>query len=173
MQALLKLVGFLAALLGGVYALGLMVPDQHSVSRTGYYHQPIAVVWQAINAMQDYPAWRHSANKVEAIKDQSGRVVWRLTAADGKYTDIQNLPDPQNRKMTSRILATTMSPVTGEWVFSLREESGMTALTVTENGNMQSVFLRPFYAYIVGYDTGILDFLGDLGNKFGEQPLIQ
>ena len=172
-QALLKLVGFLAALLGGIYALGLMAPENHSVSRTGYYHQPIGAVWQAVNRIGDYPAWLGSVDKAEAIKDQSGRVVWRLTANDGTYTDIQNLSDPQNRKATNRILASTMAPFTGEWVFALREDNGVTALTVTENGTIKGVLLRPYYAYIVGYDGGVLHFLQDLGNKFGEQPLIQ
>ena len=78
---LVLLVAGLAAMLGG-----LLLPEQHEVTRTLTLSRTPEAVWRAISDSVRIRAWRRDIIQLEHLPDSASHQVWREIGDDGRGT---------------------------------------------------------------------------------------
>src|ERR1022692_1511920 len=77
MMWILWIVGGLVGLVVVVAGVGMMLPQNHSVSRTLRRKQPPEAVWKTITDYAAMPQWRSELKKIERMPDANGHEVWK------------------------------------------------------------------------------------------------
>lgn len=155
MRFFIKLIAIVLVLSALIYTAGVLLPVEHSVSRSIPLSHNITTVWKTI---VDYPAmteWNPNTKSVKQLKNSAaGNQVWRFDDNRGYYMEIEDIERKAPSTLVSRIVKTNC-PFGGDWVFELREAKTGTVLTITENGTISNPVLRVLFRYILGYDKGI------------------
>lgn len=164
MKWLLRIVITVALLIAAVLVIGLLIPREHSVTRSIHLDQPAEAVWAAITEYAAFPEWRSAVESVEPLP--GGRNGWI------EHTDMGPLPlevvseDPPC-ELVIRIADDDL-PFEGTWTYELEETAEGTRLTVREDGEVKNPVFRFMSKFIFGHAASMEHYLKDVGNKFGE-----
>lgn len=171
MKVVLVIAALLVLTVIVVLVVGAMLPKAHVARRVAHYKKPPEAVWSAITDYNAFPTWRKRVQSVEAMPPVNGQPAWRERGPDGSIPfEVVEARPPQ--RLVTRI-ADPKLPFGGTWTYDLAPESGGTALTITENGEVYNPVFRFVSKYIMGHTAGIDDYLRSLGRKFGEEIVPQ
>src|SRR5690349_1499187 len=158
--------GTLIALIVIVMVVGWFLPKTHVASRSVVYHDPPAVVFDAISDVGAGAAWRPGVTRVEMLPPVDGRVRFReVGRSGGILMEVDRMTRPT--MMVTRI-ADPSQPFGGTWTFDLAPADQGTRLTITERGEVYNVIFRAVGRFVIGHTASIDAYLKALGNKFGE-----
>ncbi len=123
MTWLFIILGALVGLIVIVVGVGMLLPQNHSASRTAMFMQPPEVVWQAITDHANEPSWRTDITKKERLDDRNGHAVWRETSKRGEVMTFETIVFEPPRKMIGRIADTNL-PFGGAWTYEIKPIDG-------------------------------------------------
>lgn len=166
---LITLAGLLL-LVGGVWLVGALLPEEHVAATRAVYHQPPDSLFAAITGVAAHPEWRPDIEAVEVLSDRPLR--WRETGEYGAITYRAETVAPPFR-FAARI-DDPSQPFGGRWTWSIRpRDDGGTAVSITEEGEIYNAFFRVFARFVFGYYGAQEAYLQALGERFGEQVAVE
>jgi uncharacterized protein YndB with AHSA1/START domain len=159
----------LVLLVAGVVAVGWMLPQEHTASRSLVLQQPPEAVWAVITGVEQAPEWRRDLTRAEMLEPTGTERRWRETGKSGALTFTEEAAEPPRRWVT-RIDDPSL-PFGGRWVFELGAESGGTRLRITENGEVYNPVFRFMSRFVFGHHATLEAYLRDLAARFGEETV--
>ena len=154
-----------------VFGVGSLLPRAHSVSRMSHFNRSPREIWTVISDFSEQPTWRADVRRVERVAGPTGRDVWRETDKYGRSMDFETVEMVPPRRLVRRI-ANDNPPFSGTWTMEVAEFGEVTALTVTEDGEIDNPALRFISRFVMG-QTGTIDqYLRALGKKLGVDVTI-
>ena len=149
-----------------VFGIGSMLPRAHSVSRMAHFNRSPREIWMVISDFSEQPTWRDDVRSVERVAGHAGRDVWRETDRRGRFMDFETVEFVPPRRLVRRI-ANDNLPFSGTWTMEVAEFGEVTALTVTEDGEIDNPALRFISRFVMGQTATIDQYLRALGKKLG------
>lgn len=163
---ILYIVGGLVALVAVVALVGLMLPQNHIVSRTIRLKQSPDAVWKTITDYANMPQWRSELKKIERMPDVNGHEVWKEYNSAGEMP-LETIESTPPRKLVRKIGAGL--PFGGGWTYELTPDGSGTQLKITENGEVYNPIFRVVGKFM-DPAASMTTFLTGLATHFGEQP---
>jgi uncharacterized protein YndB with AHSA1/START domain len=154
-------VALLLLLIGSVYVIGALLPQDHVAARTVTLNRPALDVWTVLTDVESFPAWRSSVSSVEILSRQPFR--WREVGSDGTLTfEIAESQPP--RRLVSEIVDKDL-PFGGRWVYELEATDAGTALTITEQGEVYNPIFRFVSRFVFGHTATMDAYIEDLRKR--------
>ena len=166
MRYALIVLGILAAVGVVIVAIGAMLPVRHTASRQVRLQQPPEKVFALINDPAGFPTWRKSVSKVEMLPDNAGHRVFREVGKDGSILYEVDSVVP-NQRLVTRIADKSL-PFGGKWTYDLTGDGGSSILRITEDGEVYNPLFRFVSRFVMGHNSTIDRYLGDVAAHFGE-----
>jgi uncharacterized protein YndB with AHSA1/START domain len=137
-----------------VIAIGLMLPRDHTATRTADASVPPAQIWAVITDIASYPKWRPDVKRVEILPPVDGRQSWREIRRNDSipYETVESIPPT---RFVTRIADPTL-PFGGEWSIELAPIPTGTRVTITERGQIHNLLYRVVAHFVLGY-TATMD----------------
>lgn len=148
----------------GLFVAGLMLPQNHTASRTTHLSQPPERVWATISDVATSASWRPDLDSVRMLPSRNGHVSWREFRGDNSLTLEATTSEPP-RHLVTRIADKDL-PFGGSWDISISPEEAGSKITITENGEVYNPLFRVMSkmmsqtATIDAYLTGLTRKLG-------------
>jgi uncharacterized protein YndB with AHSA1/START domain len=152
----------LALLVGIVAGVGALVPVGHTASSSVHLEAPPEAVWKTLTQPGDFPAWRSGLKGVEILATEPLRWV-EVDSHNERLTIEVTESEPPRRLKTT--IADKSLPFGGSWVFELSPKNGGTDLTITEQGEIYSVFFRFMSRFVFGYTATMERYAEDLSRR--------
>ena len=166
---LIRIVLVLVVLIGAVFVIGALLPEEHHASRTLITKQSPQALWDAINDHATEPQWREDVASVTSLGEREGKPVWQETYKDGNKVTLITTESKAPARMV-RELTDLEGPFSGRWEIDIAPTPAGSNITVTEKGKVSNPFFRFVSKYIIGHTTFMERYLKGLAGKFGEQP---
>jgi uncharacterized protein YndB with AHSA1/START domain len=154
-----------------VFGVGSLLPRAHSVSRMAHFNRSPREIWMVISDFSEQSSWRDDVRTVERVTGHAGRDVWRETDKSGRSMDMETVELVPPRRLVRRI-ANDNLPFSGTWTMEVAEFGEVTALTVTEDGEIDNPAFRFISRFIMGQTATIDQYLRALGKKLGADVTI-
>ena len=165
MKWILAVLGSLALLVGIAFAVGSVVPREHSSTRSAVYAQDADALWRAITGFREFPSWRSGLDSVRELG--GGRKGWVETSGSDELP-LEVVEEEPGAKLVLKIASSDL-PFGGTWTYVLAPAGeGKTRLTITEDGYVDNALFRFMARFVFGYAKTLEGYLRDLGAKFGE-----
>ena len=164
---LVLLVAGLAVIIGG-----LLLPEQHEVTRTLTLSRTPEAVWRAISDSVRIRAWRRDIIQLEHLPDSASHAVWREIGDDGRGTLVVVREElPPVRLVTLR--TTEAHGPSSEWTYAIARAPSGIALTITERGVIPGNAERFISQFTSGHGGPLEHYLTQLAAYFDEPPRIR
>jgi uncharacterized protein YndB with AHSA1/START domain len=155
-----------------VVFVGALLPKQHTATRAARYHQPPAVVWQAITDYGKFPEWRKTVERVEPLTAGSDKGGWVEYVKGAGRIPLEITESAPPRRLVTRIVDPNL-PFGGSWVYEMTPIEGGSLLRITEIGEVRNPFFRFVSQVIFGLRATMDQYLKELGAKFGETVSLE
>ena len=153
-----------AAIVAFVGGTGLLLPQNHAVTRSSHFDQPPQAVW---NVLVGPPTWRPDVKQFENLPPKNGHRVWKEIDAHGTAVIYEAIEETPPFQLITRI-ADPGLPYGGLWIHDITPEPGGCRLQITENGEMYNPFYRFMLRFVFGYTATIDGYFKALHAKFGD-----
>ena len=154
-----------------VLLIGSRLPQRHVVSRSAHFNVPPESLWETVADFGAQPSWRTDLRRVERLPDREGRPVWQEVDKRGQALTLETVESNPPRRLVRRIADEHLS-FGGQWIIEIGEFGEVTALTVTEDGEVYNPVLRFISRFIIGQTSTIDGYLKALGKKLGVEVSI-
>jgi uncharacterized protein YndB with AHSA1/START domain len=146
-----------------VIAIGLMLPRDHTATRTADVSVPPDQVWAVITDVASYPKWRPDVKRIESLPLADGHASWReIRRSDSiAYETVESIPPT---RFVTRI-ADRGLPFGGEWSIGLAPLSSGTRITIIERGQIYNLLYRVLSHFVLGYTTTMDAYLHALQRR--------
>lgn len=155
MKVLLVIGVVLAAVLLIPLVVGLLLPADHTATRSARIDAPPDRVFALITEPGEYPRWRKDVKSVAV--EQADPLRFRETSKFGEVLFEEVRRDPPG-ELVIRIADETL-PYGGTWTYRLAEQEGGTELTITEDGFVRNPYFRFMSRFIFGHTATIDAYL--------------
>lgn len=159
------IVGMFVAIGVALFAAGLMLPQNHTASRSTHLSQPPDSVWAAISNVGAYGSWRPDLDSVKLLPPRNGHAVWREFRSDNSLTFEATISEPP-RHLVTRIMDTGL-PFGGSWDISISPDGSGSKITITENGEVYNPIFRVM-SKLMSQTATIDEYLTGLAGKLGD-----
>jgi hypothetical protein len=166
---ILWIVGGLAAFIALVVVIGLLLPQNHTATRTLRLKQPPEAVWHTITDYAAQPQWRSELKKIERLPDSNGHEAWKEYNSAGEMTLITMESTPPHRLV--RQIGPGL-PFGGGWVYEITPDGSGSRLKITENGEVYNPVFRVVGKFM-DPTASMTTFMTGLAKKFGETPVFE
>lgn len=185
----------------GIYAIGLLLPSSHIVSRTTKYNTTPEILWAILTSVEDYPAWRSNIDRVTVRRDEfeneinqyddDNRLTFVEYTKKDRRTVVMHIEQERERKLL-RVLEERpyitpgeqvpqrKSTFSGSWTFLIEPVQGeerAVSLKITEQGVIKKPMVRVSHMLLFGYHRRIDRFIKDLGKEIDlgilDEPLAE
>ena len=140
-----------------VVAIGMMLPVQHSASRTATFPTTPDRIWRLITDVDGFPSWRTGVKAIERLPPQDGKAIWVEDTTSGRITLAVDRSEP-SRLLVLRIADRNL-PFGGTWTYEVTPTSEGTRLTISENGEIYNPVFRFMARFIFGYESTMESYL--------------
>ncbi|KAI9251978.1 hypothetical protein BY458DRAFT_362602 [Sporodiniella umbellata] len=164
-----------------LYAIGLLLPVEHTVTRSFKYETTAEIVWVILTSVKDYPAWRSNIGQVTVEEDEGGLNKYEekertefveYNIKRDRRTAVTHIEQEFERKLLRVVeekstLENHPPTFTGSWSFvieSLENERAI-ILKITEQGQIKKPMVRGLNQLIFGYHRRIDRFMKDLAKE--------
>lgn len=165
MRWILIILAVLAALVVAIVVVGMMLPQNHTASRTARLSAAPQTVWNLITDVDAYPSWRGGVDSVQKIESGS-RMTWREISKNDRITFEALVEDAPSHFVAH--IADKGLPYGGSWDYKLSPDGSGTRITITENGEVYNPVFRFVSKYVIGHTTTIEKYLKNLSTKVGD-----
>lgn len=166
MKWLIRIVAAIAALVGGLAAVGWMLPVAHQASRSAEFRRPPAEVYALVADVRAYPQWWPEISRIEVLKESPGGMTFRQHSSDGPIVMTVREASPPSRFVTA--IDDPDQPFGGTWTFEIvPTPSGGSRLTITERGEIYNPIFRTLARFVIGYSGTIESYLSGAGARLG------
>jgi uncharacterized protein YndB with AHSA1/START domain len=149
----------------GLFLAGMMLPQDHTASRTTHLSQPPERVWATINDVAAYPSWRLELDSIHQLPARNGHAVWREYRRNNALTFEATTSEPP-RHLVTRI-ADNGLPFGGSWDISISPEGTGSRIIVTEYGEIYNPLFRVM-SKLMSQTATIDSYLSGLAGKLGD-----
>ena len=154
-----------------VVSIGSMLPKEHVVSRRVHFNETPEELWEIVSDVGGQASWRADLDRVERLPDKEGRPVWREIDKRGQALTLETIESAPPRRLVRRIAGEHLS-FGGSWIYEIGEYGEVTALTITEAGEVHNPVFRLISRFITGQSGAIDGYLRSLGKKLGVDVTI-
>lgn len=140
-----------AAILGAVAGIGVLLPTSHSVTRSSHFQQPAQAVWEVIAGP---PTWRPDVQSFENLPPRGGHRTWKEIDAHGHSVTYEAIEETPPFRLITRIADPNL-PYGGIWVHEISLEPGGCMLEITEDGEIYNPVYRFMSRFVFGYTATI------------------
>ena len=156
----------LLVLFGSAFLIGMLLPQNHTASRTAQLKQPPERVWSTITGISEFSTWRPDVDSVEILPRQAGHLAWREVSEKGnKLTFEADVFEPP-RHLVARIADKDL-PFGGSWDYAITPDSSGSRITITEHGEVYNPIFRVVTRFMS--QTATIDaYLSALAAKLGD-----
>ena len=159
--------------IGALVALvGSLLPKAHSVSRMAPFNRAPTEVWEVVTDFPGQVSWRHNLRHVERLHDKGERQLWRETDRRGQALTMETVESVAPRRLVRRIADQNLG-FGGSWTFEISEYGEVTALIITEDGEVYNPLFRFMSRFIIGHAATIDAYLKALGERLGVEVTIR
>jgi uncharacterized protein YndB with AHSA1/START domain len=166
---ILWIVGGLAAFVALVAIVGMMLPENHTATRTLRLKQTPEAVWATITDYAAQPQWRAELKKIEKLPDNNGKEAWKEYNSAGEMTLITTESSPPRRLV--RQIGPGL-PFGGKWTYEITPDGGGSRLKITEDGEVYNPIFRVVGKFM-DPTASMTAFMTGLAKKFGETPVFE
>ena len=164
-------IGIIIAASAVIAIVGSMLPQKHSISRMAHFNRKPAEIWEIITNYADQVSWRTDLRRVERLPDRRGRQIWQETDKRGQALEFETVESVAPRRLVRRIANENLR-FGGSWTYAIGEFGEVTALTITEDGEVNNPILRFLSRFVIGQTASIDEYLRALGKKLGVDVTI-
>lgn len=167
MKWLLIVVLVLAAIVLGVTAVGMALPQNHVAQRSAHFSASPEKVWAVIADTPAYPTWRSDVSSVQMLTAAGGRVAWREISAKGNKLSFEaTTSEPPSHLVT--LITDKGIPFGGSWDYQIVPDGNGSRVTITEHGEVYNPIFRFVSRYVIGHAATLDTYLRNLAAKLGE-----
>lgn len=163
MKYVLVALGVVVGLILLVLAIGWSLPVAHTASAEKKYRASPVQIFEVINDVEAFPAWRSSVERVEMLPEQNGRRRFRELGKDGAILfEVESVDEP--RRLVTRIADRSL-PFGGKWTYEIIPGGDSTTLRITEDGEVYNPAFRFVSRFVMGHTATINDYLSELSKR--------
>jgi uncharacterized protein YndB with AHSA1/START domain len=156
----------LVALAAIVVVIGMLLPRDHTSTRSARIPAPPQAIWATITDPSQFTNWRHDVQRVELLPATASGPSWREHSRNGALTIVVDLAEPPNHLVTR--IADNGLPFGGTWDYCVvLDGDSASRVTVVERGSVYNPAFRFVSRFIMGHTRTIDTYLRALGKKFG------
>jgi hypothetical protein len=142
------------------WLIGSRLAVAHRVELSRTLEAPVEQVWDRIENVGAWTAWRADLDSVEVVGDQEVRIVSRGDAV--RYRIVR----PAQRVLVTEIVDAGL-PYGGRWVWSVAPAAeGAAIVTIVEEGEVYDPLFRFFSRFVFGHRATIRGVLDQLERSF-------
>jgi len=166
MRYALIVIGVIIAVVGFICIIGWSLPVRHQATVERTFRATPAQLFDLITNVTAFPSWRSEVTRVELLPDENGHRRWvEATKHGAPITYLVERMVPE-RLLVGRI-ANTDLPFGGSWTYELEPKGdGVTAVRVTEDGEVYNPIFRFVSRFVMGHDTTIRQYLAAVATRF-------
>lgn len=176
-RILIAVVALVALVLGTIYTLGSLTDANHVASVRMRLDAPAGELYASIADLEGWTTWSSIATAMEQGEDRDGRPFWVMTSQYGEMPMVVTADRAPSATAPGTLVTEIPSDAgigfAGTWTYEVGREDGLTVVTLTERGHVESPILRFFSRYLTGYHAGVETFARDLATKHGATPTIE
>lgn len=171
MRNILVLVAVVVVLILGIVLVGYAVPERHTAVAEASFKQPPSAIWAVITDYSRFPEWRKTVSRVEPLPPVNGFPAWKEFDSHGSAIPYEVVESVAPQRLVTRIADPNL-PFGGTWTYEITPTASGSTLRITENGEVHNPIFRFVSRYVMGYRATVENYLGALGNKFGETVVV-
>lgn len=163
------------ALLAAVIAVmagGMLIPEEHEITRTLTLSRTPEVVWRAITDSVRIRSWRTDLIQLEHLPDSASRPVWREIGDDGTGTIVVIEEEVAPVHLVTRRETEARGP-SSTWTYSMRRSPSGIDITINEKGRIPGTAQRFISQFTSGHTGPVDHYLSQLAAYFGEPARIR
>ena len=164
MKWILLVIGAIVVIAGAVIVIGMLLPKNHTVTRTAHFHQPPEQIWTVITGP---PGWRADVRSFEELPSRDGHRMWKEIGKDGQAITYEAVESAPPTRLVTHIADPSL-PFGGTWIYEIVPDADGATVTITENGEVYNPIFRFVSRFVLGHATTIEAYLKALHAKFGE-----
>ena len=153
-----------AVMVGFVACVGLLLPRNHTVTRSSHFEAPPEAVWKVIAGP---PTWRPDVQRFENLPPLNGHRAWKEVDRHGNGVIYEVVEETPPFQLITRIADPSL-PYGGIWIHQITPEPGGCTLQITENGEVYNPFFRFMSRFVFGYTATVDGFFKALHAKLGD-----
>jgi hypothetical protein len=165
MRYVLMVVGFIVVVVAVVAIIGWSLPVKHQATVERTFRASPAALFGLITDVASFPSWRSELTGVETLPEESGHRRWIEKSKSGPpitYVAEREIP---GRLLVGRIANTNLA-FGGTWTYTLEPKGdGVTALRITEDGEVYNPIFRFVSRYVMGHDATMKQYLAAVGKR--------
>lgn len=167
MKWLLIVVAVLAAIVLGVAAVGMALPQNHVAQRSAHFSASPEKIWAVIADAASYPTWRSDVSSVQMLSAEGGKVAWREVSAKGNKLSFEaTTSEPPSHLVT--LITDKGIPFGGNWDYRIVPDGTGSRITITEHGEVYNPIFRFVSRYVMGHTATLDAYFKGLAAKLGE-----
>lgn len=165
LRIVLSILGLVAFVALAAFAIGAILPVDHSVSVTGVVAAPPAKVFALITDIASGPAWRPEVKSVEILPKDNTRDAWVEDLGSGQKMKFLATttapPDASGHGVRVVKLDDPAATYGGIWTYDIYPgpDSNTTTLKITEAGYINPPLYRFMMKYIFGPTKNLDDYM--------------
>jgi uncharacterized protein YndB with AHSA1/START domain len=160
----LGIIGVVIVVIGiAGFAVGSVMPQNHTASRTIHLSQPPERVWAVITDVPAFPSWRKDIAAVQQLPPRDGKMAWREVSRNRDALTFEAVTSEPPKHLVTRI-ADKGLPFGGSWDYVIVPDGAGSRITITENGEIYNPIFR-IVARAMGYTATIDAYLEALAAK--------
>jgi uncharacterized protein YndB with AHSA1/START domain len=168
MRYVLIVVGALVGIAAVIVIIGWSLPVGHQATVEKSFRATPSQLFALINDVAAFPTWRSEVTRAEVLPDENGHRRWLEATKHGAPLTFLVEKSVPERLLVSRI-ANTGLPFGGSWTYELEpKDAGVTALRVTEDGEVYNPIFRFVSRFVMGHETTIRQYLAAVGKRYPE-----
>ncbi len=167
MRFLKRVVILLVVLACAVYAVGMTMPREHSVTSRVQLTAPRDSVWAVLRNFGDYPKWDTDFKSSVRGESRNSHEVW-VQDAGGMTMSLEFKEVRAPARLVTEVITDEKSSWGGVWTYELATSGAGTEVTITEDGWIKPPLFRVMMK-MMGTHATMDGVLKHLGAKFGEQ----
>ncbi len=172
MKSVLRILVIIVVLVAIVFAVGSILPEHTTHTRTITLKQPPEKVFAALADVAKMPQWNRNMETVEILPPTDGKETTRQTFNGGMSMTVvttESLPPAH----LVREIGDSHGSYTGSWSYGITPiPDGGSQVALTEQSNVRNPFIR-IMVKIFGPTKYMDEHLQDLAKHFGETATIR
>ncbi len=171
-QFFLVLVLLLASLVGLGLIIGSRLPKTHVAASRVRLNAKREAVWKILLDFENYPNWRMGLERVEIIQDKQALPMWIEVCSESSKIPFRVVKAIPPKYLVTEF-AQENAPLSGRWIYELKEIDGETELTIIANDWIFHPLFRFLFRCLLPLHTAMDVYLMELALKLGQSPKIE